>query len=488
MLLTTSQGNLREIINNYGNGLTETRSYDQDYRLTSLTVPNTLSWTLGYNADDDITGLTDNLVGSNSQTLGYDNLNRLDTGGGAYGSLSYGYDANGNRNTETLNGTNTTFTIASSSNQLVSLSGGININYSYDADGNLIGDGTHTYTYDNTNRLASVVTSSGTDTYQYNALGQRVEKTVGSTTTVYVYDEAGHLLGEYSPSGTLIAEHIWLNNRPIGVITPTGLYYVHTDQLNTPRYITNSSKQLVWEWQSDPFGTSAPNQNPSGLGTFVYNFRFPGQYYDAETGKNYNYFWDYDPTVGRYIESDPIGLGGGINTYAYAFNQPTNWIDLLGLYATVTINGNTITVNVPISINGKYATSALASAWQSSINSYWNAKTWKYENCTVTFNATVVANGNAANSIQVGPPGINGRSFVNRVGGDTGTWYADAGDWTAAHETGHLMGESDHYQDVTQNGVTISVPNPGWGQNIMAIYGGTVDGGFNSEVQLQLTG
>lgn len=123
-------------------------------------------------ADDDITGITDNLASANSQSLGYDALNRLTTGNGSYGSLSYGYDADGNRNTETLNGTATTFTVAANSNQLASLSGGLNITYSYDADGNLTGDGINTYSYDDTGRLASVTTSSGTDTYEYNALGQ----------------------------------------------------------------------------------------------------------------------------------------------------------------------------------------------------------------------------------------------------------------------------------------------------------------------------
>ena len=154
---------------------------------------------------------------------------------------------------------------------------------------------------------------------------------MNGTITVFIYDEAGHLLGEYDQNGSLIEEHIWLNNQPIGVITPNGLYYVQTDRLGTPRYITNSSKQLVWEWQNDPFGMTAPNQNPSGLGTFTYNLRFPGQYYDAETGHNYNYFRDYDPTVGRYIESDPIGLGGGVNTYAYVGNNPLTGYDLFGL-------------------------------------------------------------------------------------------------------------------------------------------------------------
>ncbi|MHB8425415.1 MAG: RHS repeat-associated core domain-containing protein [Gammaproteobacteria bacterium] len=317
----------------YGNGLTETRSYDQDYRLTALTVPTILSWQLGYNADDDITGITDNLISADSQTLGYDALNHL-TGAsstGLYGSLSDGYDANGNRDTETLNGVNTTLTIAAGSNQLLRLSGGQTATYSYDADGNLISDGINTYTYDDTNRLTSVTTGSGTDTYQYNALGERVEKTVGGVTTLFVYDEAGHLLGEYSSTGQLIAEHIWLNNRPIGVITPNELYYVQTGQLGTPRAITNSSQKLIWEWQSDPFGNGAPNPNPSGLGTFTYNLRFPGQYYAAETGLNYNYFRDYDPAIGRYIESDPAGLAGGINTYTYVSNNPLRYRDPLGL-------------------------------------------------------------------------------------------------------------------------------------------------------------
>ena len=176
----------------------DTRGYDQDYRLTSITDPNVLSWTLGYNADDDITGITDNLNSANSQSLDYDTLNRLTgaSSSGLYGTLSYGYDADGNRNTETLNGTATTFTVAASSNQLASLSSGLNITYSYDADGNLTGDGTNTYSYDDTGRLASVTTPSGVVTYRYNALGQRVEKTVGGVTTVFIYDESGHLLGE----------------------------------------------------------------------------------------------------------------------------------------------------------------------------------------------------------------------------------------------------------------------------------------------------
>src|SRR6187401_569238 len=64
---------------------------------------------------------------------------------------------------------------------------------------------------------------------------------------------------------------------------------------------------------------------------FSYNLRFPGQYYDAETGKHYNYFRDYDPGIGRYLESDPIGMLGGLNTYRYASASPLTNFDPLGL-------------------------------------------------------------------------------------------------------------------------------------------------------------
>jgi RHS repeat-associated protein len=96
------------------------------------------------------------------------------------------------------------------------------------------------------------------------------------------------------------------------------IYFVHTDHLNTPRVITNTAGRAVWRWDNlDPFGANAPDENPSGLGTFTCNLRFPGQYFDREKNLHYNYFRDYDPTVGRYVESDPIGLRGGFNTYMY---------------------------------------------------------------------------------------------------------------------------------------------------------------------------
>jgi len=124
------------------------------------------------------------------------------------------------------------------------------------------------------------------------------------------------------------------------------IYYIHTDHLNTPRVISNTAQQVVWRWDStEPFGDSLPNENPSALGNFTCNLRFPGQYFDKETNLHYNYFRDYDPAMGRYIQSDPIGLEGGINTYSYVDSNPLLDSDADGLQAPPRGNAPRVTAN-----------------------------------------------------------------------------------------------------------------------------------------------
>jgi RHS repeat-associated protein len=173
--------------------------------------------------------------------------------------------------------------------------------------------------------------------FSVNGLGQRVKKVAGGTTTYFAYDSQGHLIGEYDGSGVAIREVVWLGDQPISLLKPNGgstaFFYVHTDHLNTPRLIANQSSQSVWFWDfTDPFGAQSPDENPSSLGVFTFNHRFPGQYYDVETGNHYNYFRDYDPSIGRYIESDPVGLKGGLNTYAYVRSRPLTLTDQFGEY------------------------------------------------------------------------------------------------------------------------------------------------------------
>lgn len=120
-----------------------------------------------------------------------------------------------------------------------------------------------------------------------------------------------------------------------------GFYYVHADHLGTPRAITRpSDNAIVWKWDNtEPFGNNAANENPSGLGSFTYNLRFPGQYADAETGTSYNYFRDYDPSTGRFRQSDPIGLAGGLSTYGYALQNPLTYFDPDGRLVWLAIPG-----------------------------------------------------------------------------------------------------------------------------------------------------
>jgi len=111
------------------------------------------------------------------------------------------------------------------------------------------------------------------------------------------------------------------------------IYYIEPDHLNTPRMIANGTGTTVWRWdQAEPFGNDVPNTDPDGDGiAFDFPLRFPGQYFDRETNVVYNHFRDYDPTVGRYVESDPLGLVASLNTYAYVRNMPLRLIDPLGL-------------------------------------------------------------------------------------------------------------------------------------------------------------
>ncbi len=157
-----------------------------------------------------------------------------------------------------------------------------------------------------------------------------------ASTTHYAYDEQGQLIGEYDQNGTPIQETIYLGNLPVAVIKQGNVYRLYADHLNTPRAIADTTNKVVWRWQSDAFGTTAANEDADGDGTqFNYNLRFPGQYLDQETGLHYNYFRDYNPHTGRYVQSDPIGLAGGLNTYIYVGNNPLYWIDPLGLAVAV---------------------------------------------------------------------------------------------------------------------------------------------------------
>jgi len=317
----------------WGNSTSTVRSYDADGNVSVISSAGAKTYT--YDNASRVTGTADSGNTALSWTYGYDLLDRLTSASTPTQTRSFTYDANGNRLTQG-GSVGSTSTIDPASNRLSSVSGGLTRTYGYDASGNATSFGGTTFTYNAAGRLVSASNSSGAMAYLYNALGQRARKSSANTGTYFAYDEAGHLIGEYDPTGSLIQELVWLGDTPVATVRlePCGLsvFYIHTDHLNTPRRITRrSTTDVVWSWESDPFGATTPNENPSGLGVFTFNLRLPGQYFDAETGLHYNYRRDYDPATGRYVEADPIRQAGGLNVFIYAANYPTARSDPAGL-------------------------------------------------------------------------------------------------------------------------------------------------------------
>ena len=189
----------------------------------------------------------------------------------------------------------------------------------------------------------------------------------------------------------------------------------------------------------DAFGKATTSLN----NTVESNLRFPGQYYDSETGLHYSLYRYYDPSAGRFLSEDPIGVAADINLYRYCFNDPVNWYDNLGLYAIVKIKkGNEVSIIIPIRFKGRGAKKAVVDKFRHGIETEWSGKFGKYKVKT-----TVVDNCDKTktrvNEIEV--PIGNGRAYV--IGTDEGTWPSDRPEWTAAHEAGHLMNLDDRYSD-----------------------------------------
>jgi RHS repeat-associated protein len=342
----------------WGNATTVSRAFDQDGNPSQFI---TAGATNGYTIDNAsrITGISDSGLSSDSWTFGYDPLDRVNSGTSSAITEGYTYDANSNRLT-TTGAVPSAETIATTSNQLSSTTGTIARIYSYDASGNTLGYASNSYTFNQRGRMSQATVVGAATNYIYNALGQLIQKSGNGGATLLMYDEAGHILGEYTGTGVLVQETIWMGDTPVATLQPNGtsivIYYVHSDHLNTPRKITRPSDNgLMWRWDPDTLGSLAPNTNPAGLGSFTYNLRFPGQYSLNESGLYYNYYRDLDPQTGRYIEPDPIGLyGGSYSTYGYVNSNPLSFFDSDGLSTAVAdraagiltvtfLNGTTVT-------------------------------------------------------------------------------------------------------------------------------------------------
>lgn len=313
------------------------RTFNTDGLISSITYPDTVrSYT--YDAAYRITEIEDSDDSSQTETMTYEPMGRLESFTQDSVTTEWAYDANGVRYEETRGTLYRTYT--SSANRIEDIYrndlSATEFDYAYDYAGNRTAKDDFDYYYDESGRLIEVQDNSTTIAeYEYNGLGQRVTKVANSVTTYYVYDEQRHLLGEYPSTGPSL-EYVWLGDTPVAMIqtgTGTSVFHIYPDHLNTPRFLANAGGTVVWTWDSDAFGNGLPDEDPDNNSTDVtMNLRFPGQMFDAETGTHYNYFRDYDPVLGVYLQSDPIGLAGGLNTYGYVSNNPLSYTDSTGQF------------------------------------------------------------------------------------------------------------------------------------------------------------
>ena len=356
-----------------GNGLDVALAYDTDGRLTGIDTGNATldiqDLALGHDAASRITSLADALDASRSQTFAYDALSRLTDATGAYGDIDYAWDAGSNRTSRIIDdGLSTRVeasTVAAGSNRFLSVTDGtFTRTLGHDAAGNITSDtrldGTQfAYGYDHAGRLSSITRDGSTDvTYLHDLTGLRVAKfsTVpGLPGAHYIHGPGGELIAEANTAGTVTSETIWLGDMPLALITDADtaaprVHWIHSDHLGTPQKLTDDTGTVVWDAVTTPFGELA-----SLTGNLTQNFRLPGQYADIETGLYQNWWRDYDPALGRYVQADPIGLAGGANLYGYANANPLSFVDREGLTSMeYDLENGTLTVDPENSTDSPY--------------------------------------------------------------------------------------------------------------------------------------
>ncbi len=351
----------------FANGKTLTKTYDQNYDIDAIVSTATGGLNLDYSVDEvgNITGVNQTFAGTLTPFgLTYDKLYRLT----AVNIINpptvpptpptpievFTYDATGNRQSKKLGTAPLVgYNYVPFTHKLANAGTGAR---SFDANGNsTLIPGTGTLGYDERNRLKTVVGTSTTRSASYNARGERVAtaaaplgggsgdgsagaRSIGGgcigndSASVFIYSESGALLGNYDMCAATDEDVVYLDSTPIARVKDGVVYPLEADHLGSPRVMQNATgSSAVWTWNllsnsatgSNAFGEQAPTGNQP------FNLRFPGQYSDGN-GLSYNYFRDYEAGTGRYVESDPIGLRGGMGTFNYTFSRPLSFTDPTG--------------------------------------------------------------------------------------------------------------------------------------------------------------
>ena len=311
----------------WGNGVTDARTFDQDYRMTSVKdvgTGNIQYLSYGYDADNNVHTVTDNVTPANNQTLTWDVIDRLTGATGSYTTESVVYDSNSNRKTYT----GTTITRYPNTDRMKKWGSSV---VTYDSAGNMVAFSTQAFTYSKADRMASANPFGTNTTYAYDAFGNRLRVKSGTNPfSVQIYDLNGHLLTETSAAATPIeTDYVYLDDMPLSVIKPSTptVSYILTDRIGTPQFATSSTKATVWVCNYQPFGSCSPTAS------VTMNDRLPGMYNDF-TVMNHNGFRDFHVWGDSvYNEADLIDkrITPFSNEYNYANQNPMKYIDPWGL-------------------------------------------------------------------------------------------------------------------------------------------------------------
>ena len=149
----------------------------------------------------------------------------------------------------------------------------------------------------------------------------------GGPVVHYLFDVSGKPLAEHDgTTGAVLREYIWICDLMVGWSDGTGLSFVHGGHLGQPLAMTDAAGAVVWRAEFGPFGELLPS-----VTTQENELRFPGQWADGESKLLQNWHRDYDASLGRYIQADPIGLAAGQSLYGYVGGDPVNFVDPMGL-------------------------------------------------------------------------------------------------------------------------------------------------------------
>jgi RHS repeat-associated protein len=311
------------------NGIAVSRTLNTRQLPLKLTHTGIAVEQYGYDGNANLTAIDDQLPATNDRTLGYDNLERMTSAAGPWGTGTFVYDAVDNLRTTTVGSRSTVASYVG--NRLTSLStNNVASSYTYDLNGNLTAKGPQGFTFDLGNRMS---TANGKATYAYDGLGRRTWVAyAGGRNKLQIYSQAGQLLYAYDTVEG-VSDYVYLDGQLIAESKHlSGTAYSHTDLLGSPIARTNASGQLLSRTTFEPYGATANGTPPTDIG-------FTGHVHDADTALVYMQQRYYDPIAGRFLSVDPVTTsakdGSSFNRYAYANNSPYKYTDPDGQFGLV---------------------------------------------------------------------------------------------------------------------------------------------------------